>query len=172
MKTGKKIKKARSFYDMSQKLLGDLVGLPRDRVGAYEAGTRNPKDKQIEEFAKALSVPVEYFTDHNIESVEDAFMVLFELEETYGLSVDLVQTTDSTADNPKFTYALSTHDPLFNTYLEKWHDKKKQLLSGEITQIEYDRWCARLRLSVEEDKQDDLHRKMIRQIEKDKKDKK
>ena len=99
-------------------------------------------------------------------------MVFFELEETYGLSVDLVKTIDSTDENPKYTYALTTHDTLFNVYLEKWYEKKNQLLSGEISQLEYDRWCARLRLSVEEDKQNDIHRQMIRQIEKDKRDKK
>lgn len=46
---------------------------------------------------------------------------------------------------------------------------KKQLLNGEITQNEYDLWCARLKKSVEEDMQSDFHRKMIRQMEKDKK---
>lgn len=31
-----------------------------------------------------------------------------------------------------------------------------------------EKWCARLRLSIEEDSQDDLHRRMVKQIEKDK----
>ena len=56
-------------------------------------------------------------------------------------------------------------------YLMKWHDKREELLNGAITKGEYDIWCARLKRSVEEDMQDDLHRKMIKQIEKDKKNK-
>ena len=107
MKTGKKIRKARSFYDMAQKELGELVGLSFDRISSYESGARNPKEKQLEEFSKALSIPMEYFTDHKIESVEDAFMIFFELEELYGLSIDLVKTSDSTDDSPQLTYALS-----------------------------------------------------------------
>ncbi len=172
MKTGQRIRKARSFYDMPQKLLAELVNLPKERVSAYEAGTRNPKEKQLEEFAKALSLPMDYFTDHHIESIEDAFMVLFELEETYGLSVELVKTATSTDESPKYTLALTSNNQVFSMYLKRWYDKKQQLLSGEITQVQYDRWCARLKLSIQEDDENDLHRQMIRQIEKDKIDKK
>lgn len=53
----------------------------------------------------------------------------------------------------------------------KWHDKREDLLNGAITKDEYVIWCARLKRSVEEDMQDDLHKKMIKQIEKDKKNK-
>lgn len=172
MKIGQKLRKARSLYDMPQKLLGELVGLPRDRISAYEAGTRNPKEKQLEEFAKALSMPVEYFTDHKIETIEDAFMVLFELEEMYGLSIDLVKTIDSSDDSPEYTFALTTKNRIFSMYMEKWYEKKQELLLGEINQTDYEKWCARLRMSMEEDSQDDLHRRMIKQIEKDKKEKK
>ena len=141
-------------------------------MSAYESGARNPKENQLLEFSKALSIPIEYFTDHKIESVEDAFMVLFELEEMFGLSVDLVKTSDSTDDNPKYTYALTTKDTTFSMYFEKWYNKKQELITGEITQPEYEKWCARLKKSVEEDMQEDLHRRMIHQIEKDKKKKK
>lgn len=171
MKTGKKIRKARSFYDMAQKELGELVGLSFDRISSYESGARNPKEKQLEEFSKALSIPMEYFTDHKIESVEDAFMIFFELEELYGLSIDLVKTSDSTDDSPQLTYALTTKNPVFSLYFEKWYEKKQELLSGEISKTDYDKWCARLKKSVEEDMQDDLHRRMIKQMEKDKKSK-
>ena len=50
-------------------------------------------------------------------------------------------------------------------------EKKQELLLGEINQTDYEKWCARLRMSMEEDSQDDLHRRMIKQIEKDKKNK-
>lgn len=171
MQTGKKIKKARELREMSQSLLGDLVGLDVGRVRTYEACIRTPKEAQLKAFADSLSIPIEYFTDHKIESVEDAFMILFELEEMYGLSVDLLKTIDSTDDSPQFTIALTSKNPLFSMYLEKWYEKKQEFISGEITQTEYEKWCARLKKSVEEDKQNDLHRRMIKQIEKDKKNK-
>ena len=170
MKTGKKIKKARILKDMSQPLLAELVGLAPDRVRAYEACTRNPKESQLKEFADSLNIPIEYFTDHRIDSLEDAFMILIELEEKFGLSIDAITTKDSSG-NDKVVFALSSNDLPFNLYMEKWYFKKQQLLNGDITQSDYELWCARLKKSVEEDMQDDLQRKMIRQIEKDKKEK-
>lgn len=171
MQIGKKIKKARELRDMSQTLLGDLVGLDAGRVRTYEACIRNPKESQLKAFADSLSIPEEYFTDHKINSLEDAFMILFELEEMFGLSVQALPTTNSNGEE-KVVFALTTDNLPFNLYLEKWYLKKQQLLQGEINKNQYDIWCARLKKSVQEDMQNDLHRRMIRQIEKDKKEKK
>ena len=98
-------------------------------------------------------------------------MILFELEEMFGLSVQALPTTNSNGEE-KVVFALTTDNLPFNLYLEKWYLKKQQLLQGEINKNQYDIWCARLKKSVQEDMQNDLHRRMIRQIEKDKKEKK
>lgn len=170
MDTGLKIKKARKLRNMTQAFLGELSGMSGERIRSYEAGNRTPKDAQIKSISDSLSIPPEYFTNHNIQTIEDAFMVLFELEELFGLSVTTLETKDSSG-NSKTVYGLTSNDFAFNMYLMKWHDKREEFLNGAITKDEYDIWCARLKRSVEEDMQDDLHRKMIKQIEKDKKNK-
>lgn len=171
MTTGSKIKNARRLRDnMTQALLGKLSGMSGERIRSYEAGNRTPKEAQIKAIADSLSIPMEYFTDHNIQSLEDAFMVLFELEKIFGLSISTLEAKDENG-NTKTVYGLTTDDFGFNMYLIKWYEKKQQLLNGEITPDEYELWCARLKKSVEEDMQDDLHRRMIRQMEKDKKEK-
>ena len=156
MKVGTKIKTARKLRDISQTELGFLVGLHVDRVRAYEANMRNPKDTQLQVFADSLGIPIDYFRDHKIESTTDIMQILFELENMIGLSVTPTEYG---------TYALSTTDVSFNLYLERWYAKKMELKNGKCTKEEYDLWCARFPQSISED----LHERMMMQIENDKK---
>ena len=53
---GNNIKRIRTQKGMTQKQLGDLLGISVQTVSAYESGRRRPKMESIERFAGALGV--------------------------------------------------------------------------------------------------------------------
>ena len=58
MTIGDSIKRIRTQKGMTQKQLGDLLGISVQTVSAYESGRRRPKMETIERFADALGVVV------------------------------------------------------------------------------------------------------------------
>ena len=65
MTIGDSIKRIRTQKGMTQKQLGDLLGISVQTVSAYESGRRRPKMETIERFADALGVVVSsLYSDH------------------------------------------------------------------------------------------------------------
>ena len=58
MTIGDSIKRIRTQKGMTQKQLGDLLGVSVQTVSAYESGRRRPKMETIERFADALGIVV------------------------------------------------------------------------------------------------------------------
>lgn len=59
MTIGESIKKIRAEKGMTQKQLGDLLGVSMQTVSSYEAGKRRPKMETLARFAEALGVSVQ-----------------------------------------------------------------------------------------------------------------
>lgn len=154
MNTGQKIKTARKLRNISSNELAFLSNLAPDRIRAYEAGSRTPKEGQLQVFADNLGIPIDFFKDHKIDNDTDIFQILFELEDKNGLSVE---------KNGSSNYVLSTKDCFFNMALEKWYLKKQAYLNGECTKEEYDLWRARFPISVADDDTDYIHKTMIQE---------
>ena len=55
MTTGEKIKRIRLHRKMTQKELGDAVGLTANRIAQYEMGYRVPKAALLEKMAEAMN---------------------------------------------------------------------------------------------------------------------
>ena len=68
MNTGERIKQARKRAGITQKELGDLVGMSYQQVAQYEKGTRNPKLETLSKIADALNVLSSDLLDGNIFS--------------------------------------------------------------------------------------------------------
>lgn len=66
MATGDKIKKIRKERHISQKTLGEKLGVSAAMIGQYETGVRNPKFETLEKIAHALEVPVWKLLDTEI----------------------------------------------------------------------------------------------------------
>lgn len=62
MTTGEKIKRIRQHRGMTQKELGDAVGLTANRIAQYEMGYRTPKRDQLNKIAHALNVSEKTFS--------------------------------------------------------------------------------------------------------------
>lgn len=159
MTIGKKIKKARNLKNMTTAELGFLTNLNADRVRAYEADMRIPKQPLLEKFAEALGFPMEYFTDHKIDSYADFFQVFFELEDNIGLTVE------PTADGK---CVLTCNNVMFESYLRNWYEKKEDFKNGKCSKEEYDIWRARFPISVADDMHADMRNRMKNNSENDK----
>lgn len=61
MKVGERIREIRKSKKLSQKNLGDLLGVSQAMVAQYENGDRNPKIEQLQKIAVALDVSIDQF---------------------------------------------------------------------------------------------------------------
>ena len=123
MTTGDKIRAIRVFRGMKQKELGMAVGFSEKtadvRVAQYESGSRTPKKPLLARFAKALQVKPQNFDAGTADSAEAILWTLFWLDEDIRCCPEQEK--------------LARH-------LREWHDKRRELLAGEITQEEYFDW--------------------------------
>jgi len=60
---GEKIKHWRVQKGLSQKELGDQIGMSQQQIGQYETGTRTPKQETLLKIAKALGVHLRDLSD-------------------------------------------------------------------------------------------------------------
>lgn len=75
MKTGDKIKKIRKAKELTQKQLGDILGVSQQMIVKYENNLKTPKLETIKKIATALEVPyVDLLDDFPIEEVEKSFL--------------------------------------------------------------------------------------------------
>ena len=65
MTTGEKIKRIRQHRGMTQKELGDAVGLTANRIAQYEMGYRVPKATLLEKMVEAFNVSRECLLEEN-----------------------------------------------------------------------------------------------------------
>ena len=59
MTTGERIRKARKEAGLTQKQLGEKIGVSGAMIGQYETGVRNPKQEMIEKISGALGIQAE-----------------------------------------------------------------------------------------------------------------
>ena len=93
--TGEKIKRIRQHRKMTQKELGEAIGLGAtgaNRIAQYEMGYRVPKGDLLQKIAEALDVKVENFFVSD-KSATDIFRLLlwFDFEHTDVFQVDITQ---------------------------------------------------------------------------------
>ncbi|WP_455717650.1 helix-turn-helix domain-containing protein, partial [Anaerosporobacter sp.] len=68
---GIKIKTIRKSKGLTQKQLGDILGISQALIGQYETGKRKPKVEQIARFAEALNVELNELTNQVTYNSED-----------------------------------------------------------------------------------------------------
>lgn len=120
---GFKIKKIRKHRGMTQKDLGQAIGMKETGaetcIAQYETGYRVPKKKTLDKIAAALNVPPEILCSED-GSAETFIRDVFWMEEK---DPSVVQTC-----------------LLMCTYLKAWESQRVKLAAGMITQKEYFDW--------------------------------
>ena len=84
-----KIKEARCVLGLSQGELGELAGVSKRSIAAYEMGEKFPRDKTIYQLAKALHVSIRYLKDDECENPTEDIekdIVIAEASEQYGMN--------------------------------------------------------------------------------------
>ena len=81
MTIGGKIKRIRQHRKMTQKELGDAVGLTANRIAQYEMGYRVPKDTLVEKFAEAMKVSTLAMKEPNTNNLFGIMETLLWMEE-------------------------------------------------------------------------------------------
>ena len=134
MNTGERIRKARKAAGLTQRALGEMVGLSASAIRLYELGKRTPSDEVIGRIAKALEIAPESLEDYNVESARDALEVLFRLSE-YGIAPCEDGSLKVVADDEK--------SRKFQLAIRKWYEAEKALADGEMSQEGYEYWRQR-----------------------------
>ena len=83
MTVGQKIRFFRDLRGYTQAELGEMVGLPGDRIRQYETNVRTPKLDKLREIADALDVDVAAISYVDIGDDEHIMQIIFELEDQY-----------------------------------------------------------------------------------------
>lgn len=63
MNTGEKIKSARKHAGLTQKELGDKLGISQSAIGQFESANSNPNLKTIRKIAEALNIALSEIVD-------------------------------------------------------------------------------------------------------------
>lgn len=157
MNIGEKIKRVRKHRKITQKELGELVGLSANRIAQYEMGYRVPKKPLLNQMAEALHISPMAFSEGGNGPASDILEQLFWLDEEQPGVIRLVPTERSPAPynaNPNLTLryddndewpprcptAMCFNDTILDDFLRDWAAVQQKLFCGEITQEEYFEW--------------------------------
>ena len=133
---GENIRKHRKAQGLSVVGLAEKVGMTEGAIRHYESGIRTPGEDQLKKIARALDVSPKMLEDHKIESARDLVSTLLQLEDEIGLVPDMCDGglwIDPKAKNAQKTVEV----------IGTWGEIRHRLITGEITQEEYDAWKRR-----------------------------
>ena len=130
---GENIRRYRKAQNLSSAKLAEKVGLTQGAILHYERGIRTPGESQLEKIANALNVSPRMLEDLKIESAKDLVRALLQLEDEFGLVPDMCD--GGLWIDPKAKNAQKTTEAI-----SAWGEIRHRLITGEITQEEYDAW--------------------------------
>lgn len=135
MEVGKKIKRFRTAFGLSQKELAQKSGLSEPAIRNYELGNRTPSDKQLEKIAGALGVSIYAISNPNLENYDAVLHALFYLEDEYSFIPKEIDGQVYLAVENKNAATRTV-----SKMLSSWNSEFEKLKSGEINKEEYDMW--------------------------------
>ena len=132
MTIGDKIKKIRTFRNMTQAELGAALGWGdkgANRLAQYETNYRVPRKDLVTEMAKILDVNPLTLHEPTTMNASELMEILFWIDEFNPGMINLHPPVGMW-----FNYGI------LNDFLKEWTIRKEELKSGEITQDEYFEW--------------------------------
>ena len=135
MEVGKKIKRFRTAFGLSQKELAQRAGMSEPAIRNYELGNRAPSDKQLEKIAGALGVSIYAISNPNLENYDAVLHALFYLEDEYSFIPKEIDGQVYLAVENKNAATRTV-----SKMLSSWNSEFEKLKTGEINKEEYDMW--------------------------------
>ena len=149
VKMGSRIKKIRLMRELTQKQLGDRVGLSDVRIRQYEMGIRRPKEDMLVKLANALDVNVSAISDPDLTSYMSTMHTLFMMEDRFGahpVKVDgELYVSFLTGENlPGLRDSMLEYmEAWYNRYTKYQESIEDSQDAGEDEKKEYDLWRYR-----------------------------
>ena len=148
MRIGAKIRQIRQHQHMTQRELGERIGLRKNganRVAQYEMGYRTPKRDQLNKIAHALNVTEGRLS---LEADETLQMLLhnllwLDMDDTNLIELSLCNTENCLRpcnQTEKGCVGIVIHDEAVQKFLTGWRSEKLLLEAGAITQADYFDW--------------------------------
>lgn len=166
MTTGGKIQRIRQHRKMTQKELGDAIGLPANRVAQYEMGYRVPKKPLLEQMAQALQVSPLALQESNTGNISDIMETLFWMDEdvpgVFRLTTIQFDDPDCWREEyqeegaeaclhgnivlPSSVFpptVLWTENGMLDSFFKGWAEKQAAYYAGRLTREQYFEWKIR-----------------------------
>lgn len=161
MTVGEKIKRIRTFRNMTQKELAAAIGLGENasnRFAQYETNYRVPKKELLTKIAEVLDVNPLVFYDAVSMDASEIMEILFWIDEFNPSAINLFQlekypgekanSSEDTAVRYHDNDSWPAHPPVglwfnygsVNEFMKEWVVRKEELRSGQITKDEYFEW--------------------------------
>ncbi|MCD8377518.1 MAG: helix-turn-helix domain-containing protein [Candidatus Gastranaerophilales bacterium] len=161
MLIGERIKRIRTFREMTQKELGIAMGFPDGsasvRIAQYENCVKVPKKATADDLARILNCnPKNFYSDSDLKGASYIMMDLFWLEESVGETMYIFQLEKyNDRDDPRIVHgkfndynfvggyppvALAFNYNLINDFMREWATRYSELKKKEITWQEYFEW--------------------------------
>lgn len=121
---GRRIRAIRTEEEISQRELGEAVGLNANRIQQYENGARTPKFELCKQIAEALEVETNALLDPQVASYIGAMYAFFEMETLYDLRLKEVD------GQMCICFGESQHDTRVSTMnrnLKTWYERRKKM---------------------------------------------
>ena len=151
MKIGVRIRQIRQHRHMTQRELGEKIGLGKNganRIAQYEMGYRTPKRDQLNKIAHALNVPEETLSLESDETLQALLHNLLWLDQDDTTLIELYVLNKEHCLRPcnqkgKSSVVIVIHDEAVQNFLRDWSTEKSLLEAGAITQEDYFDWKIR-----------------------------
>ena len=128
MDFGKRLRTLRKEKDLTQKELGQMIGVGRTTISEYESGKIVPRQDGLVKLAEILGVTVDYLTgNHEVREILPQFdMIPIKKKPDRSYNVDVKQQLARMMRN----LHISTYNCYFgNTHLS---DKHKDILTKQL----------------------------------------
>ena len=143
MKIGTKIRQIRRHRHMTQRELGERIGLGEsgaNRIAQYEIIYRTPKRDQLNKIAHALNVSEEMLSLEADETLRKLLQTLFWLDQEDTSLIELIPASNHCNLSENGHVSIVIHDKVFQELLTSWNTEKSLLEDEAITQGDYFNW--------------------------------
>lgn len=153
---GAKIRKYRTARGLTQKELGEKCQLNESTIRNYELGNRYPDEVTLHTIADALEIDQHALADPDPTKVFSAIQILFDLEDYYGLTPQLVDGEVHLVQRPLKKTATPTEELNYlqlKQSLRLWSYIRRVHDDGHLLDDEYSDWKSLYPDYIETDKQ-------------------
>lgn len=152
---GSRLKSLRSQLNMNQTEFAEFIGISTSTLSAYEIGAKNPSIGIFKSIAEKCHVSIDWLCgltdnqnyDKKIETYNDLFRMLFEIEDSCEGTIYLSYDIDCTPFDSSTRYELNSISFLEDTaqkFITEWGKMKKLYTDNIIDDEVYNLWKEKI----------------------------